>query len=182
MMDAPIEDLFALAKEVILPVVWTKKKARQKFQDAATPERLLEVAEYVRELERQRDDIRTALVASDLRISVAEKRTEAAEEKLVELGRQEPVGWMTDVEIDELHRGIADEAYIYRHLDTSSTNPLFTRPAPAVNLAIKYPARKTIDPYCYDQGQNQRATGFNEAIDEVRSLNPTSAGSGKHGK
>lgn len=54
---------------------------------------------------------------------------EAAVAKLAELAKQEPVGWMTDVEVDELHRGIADEAYIYRRADATSTIPLFTRPS-----------------------------------------------------
>lgn len=36
------------------------------------------------------------------------------------------VGWMIDVEIDELHCGIANEAYIYRFRDATSTVPLYT--------------------------------------------------------
>ena len=41
---------------------------------------------------------------------------------------QEPVGWMTDVEVDELHRGLAEEAYIYRIADCASTIPLYAAP------------------------------------------------------
>ena len=40
----------------------------------------------------------------------------------------EPVGWMTEVEVDELHRGIAEEAYIYRSADSASTLPLYAAP------------------------------------------------------
>ncbi|AIX48880.1 hypothetical protein PSNIH1_00690 [Pantoea sp. PSNIH1] len=68
-----------------------------------------------------------------------EQRTEAAEAALAELQKQEPVGWMTDVEVDELHSGVAEEAYIYAHADATSTIPLFTRPAPAINLAELLP-------------------------------------------
>lgn len=68
-----------------------------------------------------------------------EQRTEAAEAALAELQKQEPVGWMTDVEVDELHSGVAEEAYIYAHADATSTIPLFTRPAPAINLAELVP-------------------------------------------
>lgn len=41
---------------------------------------------------------------------------------------KEPVGWMTDIEIDELHLGIAEEAYIYRNSDITSTTPLYAVP------------------------------------------------------
>jgi len=41
---------------------------------------------------------------------------------------QEPVGWMTEVEVDELHRGLAEEAYIYRIADCASTIPLYSTP------------------------------------------------------
>lgn len=52
-MNTPIEDLFALAKEAVMPVVWNQKKACQKFHEAATPELLIQVAEAFRALEQR---------------------------------------------------------------------------------------------------------------------------------
>lgn len=66
-------------------------------------------------------------------------RANKAEEKLADLEKQGPVGWMTDVEVDELHSGVAEEAYIYAHADATSTIPLFTRPAPAINISELVP-------------------------------------------
>ncbi len=73
-----------------------------------------------------------------------QQRAEAAEANLAELKKQEPVGWMTNVEVDELHRGIAEEAYIYKSADAASTIPLYARPEPAVSLAelVEHSANK----------------------------------------
>lgn len=62
MMNSPIEDLFALAKEATMPVIWNAKKARQKFHEAVTPERMLEVAEDFRALERRAETAEVKLV------------------------------------------------------------------------------------------------------------------------
>jgi len=74
-MNTPIQDLFALAEEAILPVVWTEKKALQKFKESATPGRVREVAEAFRALEQE--------VQKNLEGALAwQKRAEAAEAEL----------------------------------------------------------------------------------------------------
>lgn len=77
--------------------------------------------------------------------------------QLEELDKQMPIGWMTDVEVDELHSGVAEEAYIYAHADATSTIPLFKRPAPAISLAELVP----------DVEENEQAfnAGLNALVD-----------------
>jgi len=84
-------------------------------------------------------------------------RQAKAEAQLAELDKQMPIGWMTDVEVDELHSGVAEEAYIYAHADATSTIPLFKRPAPAISLAELVP----------DVEENEQAfnAGLNALVD-----------------
>lgn len=125
-MNTPIKDLFALAEEAIAPVIWTEKKALKKFKEAATPEQLREVAKAFRSLEQ---------------------RAEAAEAKLAELEKQEPVAWLV------LN---SNEGYVERNPDVvaflegsglTKCKPLFTRPSPAINLAEMVPEERSYAHY-----------------------------------
>lgn len=106
---------------------------------AMMPANILAIAEEFRALEQRAEAAEAS--AKDWRNKAMNQcaKREVAESKLAELEKQEPVGWMTDVEVDELHSGVAEEAYIYAHADATSTIPLFTRPAPAINLAELVP-------------------------------------------
>ncbi len=64
-------------------------------------------------------------------VEIADKEKAIFEIALTALTAQ-PVGWMTDVEVDELQRGLAEEAYIYRSADSTSIIPLYTTPAASV--------------------------------------------------
>jgi len=116
-MNTPIEDLFALAEEAIAPVIWTEKKALQKFKESATPERLREVAEAFRALEQ---------------------RAEAAEAKLAELAKQEPV-LFRDSQGCFVSKGKGE-----RLIESGEyATPYYLRPAPAVSLAELVPDEMT---------------------------------------
>lgn len=71
------------------------------------------------------------------------------ERRLLAAEAQEPVGWMTDVEVDELHRGVAEEAYIYRLPDSASTIPLYAAPPvaqPVHNFPETLPCPVMLEP------------------------------------
>lgn len=137
-MNKPIEDLFALADEAVAPVIWTEKKALQKFKEAATPEQLREVAEAFRALQQ---------------------RAEAAEAKLAELEKQKAVGTVSIAMDWNTHRNIATvnmrpDLVVAEMKDGDE---LFTRPAPAINLAELVP----------DVEENEQAfnAGVNALVD-----------------
>lgn len=125
---------------------------------------------------QQRAEAAEAALAEEKRINskLREDRAGLAREcnafeaKLAELERQEPVGWMTEVEVDELHRGVAEEAYIYKSADAASTIPLFTRPAPAINLAELVPSRKSAEDYVDDKFSNRDLSAiWNSCVSEM---------------
>ncbi|MGL5968243.1 MAG: hypothetical protein ACRCZ6_13970 [Kluyvera sp.] len=80
------------------------------------------------------------------------------------------------------------EALEKAHLEISSANrmmkaqdqELITRRQRISSLesrtvTVKPPQRKTVDPYCYDQGVNCKALGYNEALVDFR-INLAAAG------
>lgn len=89
-MNTPINDLFALAEEAIAPVIWTEKKALQKFKESATPERVLEVEKAFRALEQENILLKQGCENSPLVHEMVDwrERAEAAEAKLY---RQESI-------------------------------------------------------------------------------------------
>ena len=114
-MNTPIKNLFALAEEAIAPVIWTEKKALQKFKEAATPEQLREVAKAFQTMEQEK---------------------KAAESKLAELEKQEPIGRVDrgsvsdsneypDARVVCLHEHVGWEAF-------QDGTELFLRPVPAI--------------------------------------------------
>lgn len=81
-----------------------------------------------------------------------EQRAEAAEAKLAELERQEPVAWLNTREGDQAWPCVfiaKEKAANNREWVTLApwvkTQPLFTRPAPAINIAELVPGEKSTD-------------------------------------
>lgn len=102
------------------------------------------LTEALEAAEQNNDGVSGLVESYETTISMLKNRIAELEAQIAELAAQEPVGWMTDVEIDELHRGIADEAYIYRYVDSTSIIPLYTRAAPPAPLTVKLPQGYTV--------------------------------------
>lgn len=71
------------------------------------------------------------------------KRAEAAEAKLAELEKQKPVAWGIKSQLDWLdrHNYLQADLFSVQRFDEV---PLFTRPAPAINLAELVPKEMAI--------------------------------------
>lgn len=82
-MNTPIKDLFALAEEAIWPVIWSEKKALDKFKESATPERVREVAEAFRALEQRAEAAEAELVPQDYFASLVSKARTSADKAMV---------------------------------------------------------------------------------------------------
>lgn len=141
-MNTPIEDLFALAKEAIAPVVWTEKKAIQKFKESATPERVLEIEKAFQALEKRAEAAEAKLeLVREQRDSELNRNTEL-EAKLAELERQEhdyvryDCGCCGFETITECRDNAACPKCNHKPMGKTE---IFTRPAPAVSLAELVP-------------------------------------------
>ena len=95
--------------------------------------------------------------------------------KLAELDNQEPVAWMNTREGDPTwprvysNKEKADENRAWVTLNPMvKTQPLFTRPAPAVSLAELVPPKKSTDiDYAYYPLSKARHEGYNECVDDI---------------
>lgn len=101
------------------------------YLELCSPENILAIAEAFRALEQQLSEITEQYVDRTTALSFATQSVEAAEAKLAELEKQEPVAWLV------LN---SSEGYVERNPDVVSfleaagltkCKPLFTRPAPA---------------------------------------------------
>lgn len=104
--------------------------------DCVNPHDILAIAEAFRALEKNLAEVRQYNLEYAQREVELEQRAEAAEAKLAELAKQEPVAYTDTEELETMRK----ETYadMFNPCDEYKSDPLwiplFTRPAPAVSL------------------------------------------------